>query len=39
MPRHLHLGFSACDADALREALGDADAVDEIYEASLSLKP
>lgn len=33
--RHLHLGFSAQEVDPLREALGDACVVDELYEAGL----
>ena len=34
--RHLHLGFSAIDADPLRDALGDECSLDEAYEAGLS---
>jgi LmbE family N-acetylglucosaminyl deacetylase len=35
--RHLHLGFSASDADPLSEALGNDCCVDEVYEAALGL--
>jgi LmbE family N-acetylglucosaminyl deacetylase len=34
--RHLHLGFSASDADPLREALGTDACVDVVYEAALN---